>query len=512
MPLCADADAGATVLNVDNLLRNIPLGELDEVWACQVRSESAARKAAWMAAADSLREQPGEPRARAQAVYWALRQDLDAADESAAPRVEDVLLSGVPRKQAFEEFARRAVERGVGDVALMGRIALAQCASMRGAPDAAEQMLLDVLALTRGRGDWLEHKTAASLSLVLIEMGQEFEGLVFAHHAVKTLEPDADPWTRLGAHQRLCQSFRQVEDQEGLRLALDRFAIELEGAPSPWSEGARRYVHGLRTELALDAGLMTIARGELAQMRAIGTSAPIQPGSTCWSTYLEARILRGLGQAREALELLPPEGFKKDLLSGLLAIGCAFDLEETARAVAYGRVVLAVLEDGPAAVVKRGTGEHVRNAAALGALFHEHDGDEELERRAFDEAARSALLRLLDLQRCRKRLPEVASLTSDQLEILKGYHRRFVAEHAVFLDRLVPFLEDELRASPSPLDDLLHHDDFLLLCGWCHRVRERDGAWLPIGHFVPDRSSLRITHGICRDCRVSLDGDTSGAR
>jgi tetratricopeptide (TPR) repeat protein len=497
-------------VNVENLLRSIPLDELDDAWARRVRSEPAARRAAWIAAADALCAHPGEARARAQAAYWALRRDLDPAADADVERVRAVMLSGVPRGLDFEAFARRAVEHGEGDVALMGRIALAQCASTRGDHDAAEQALLEILPLTRGRGDWLEHKTAASLSLVFIEKGQEFEGLVFAHHAVNTLGSDADPWTRLAVHQRLCQTLRQVQDFEGLRDALERFERALDGAPSPWSRGARRYMHGLRAELALDAGLMSVARGELARMRAFGGAAVATPGLTSWSSYLEARILRKLGQPCDALVLLPRESWPHDLNSALLATACAFDLGEQALAVEIGREILSVLEAGDEVVATRGTGEHVRVAALLGALFYEHGDEDEIERRAFDEAARSALIRLLDLQRCREWLPESASVTDAQLEILKGYHRRFVAEHAVFLDRLIPFLEEELRAGKSPLDHLLHQDDFLVLCGWCHRVRDREGAWLPIGHFLPDHSSLQVTHGICPTCRAALDRDTIG--
>ena len=76
--------------------------------------------------------------------------------------------------------------------------------------------------------------------------------------------------------------------------------------------------------------------------------------------------------------------------------------------------------------------------------------------------------------------------------------QRFVVEQHEILKRVAALLE---RDEGDVARVLVHEDDgFVHICAWCERLRPEDGAWLPLGQFVPRGGSFHITHGICPPC------------
>ena len=45
----------------------------------------------------------------------------------------------------------------------------------------------------------------------------------------------------------------------------------------------------------------------------------------------------------------------------------------------------------------------------------------------------------------------------------------------------------------------------LPMCAWCRGIRSADGAWRPLVDYVTN--AVRVTHGICPDCRARLNAD-----
>ena len=46
----------------------------------------------------------------------------------------------------------------------------------------------------------------------------------------------------------------------------------------------------------------------------------------------------------------------------------------------------------------------------------------------------------------------------------------------------------------------LHDDGYVLVCAWCGRVRDDDGAWQRPSRFGSLLKEVELTHGMCPDC------------
>ena len=87
------------------------------------------------------------------------------------------------------------------------------------------------------------------------------------------------------------------------------------------------------------------------------------------------------------------------------------------------------------------------------------------------------------------RIPK--SLTNSQYKVMQG-----LAEQATTLLEL-------RRRSLALMDQFcqMHHAQGLITtCSYCKSVRDREGAWQPIEHFLMQHSTLNFSHGICQDC------------
>ncbi len=46
----------------------------------------------------------------------------------------------------------------------------------------------------------------------------------------------------------------------------------------------------------------------------------------------------------------------------------------------------------------------------------------------------------------------------------------------------------------------------LPICSSCKKIRDDQGYWKQVEHFVEDHSGTRFSHGICPDCMIKLYG------
>jgi hypothetical protein len=55
------------------------------------------------------------------------------------------------------------------------------------------------------------------------------------------------------------------------------------------------------------------------------------------------------------------------------------------------------------------------------------------------------------------------------------------------------------RVTRRLLKRLHHLEEFLRICGWCHRVCH-EGEWLELEKFFSSKFATTTTHGMCPDC------------
>lgn len=70
-----------------------------------------------------------------------------------------------------------------------------------------------------------------------------------------------------------------------------------------------------------------------------------------------------------------------------------------------------------------------------------------------------------------------------------------------------PVVPDELIARLNVAErilglreQLLTLEGLLAMCSYCKRIRDTDGAWMPLERYVEARSPARFSHGVCEDC------------
>ena len=53
-------------------------------------------------------------------------------------------------------------------------------------------------------------------------------------------------------------------------------------------------------------------------------------------------------------------------------------------------------------------------------------------------------------------------------------------------------------------EELLTLGGLLLICSYCKRIRDTDGAWTALERYVEKRSGARFSHGVCEECYEKL--------
>lgn len=92
--------------------------------------------------------------------------------------------------------------------------------------------------------------------------------------------------------------------------------------------------------------------------------------------------------------------------------------------------------------------------------------------------------------------------------ILKGLGNFLEAMQAGVDDFITkPIVPEELTARLNVAErilglreQLLTLEGLLAMCSYCKRIRDTDGAWMPLERYVESRSPARFSHGVCEDC------------
>jgi len=65
---------------------------------------------------------------------------------------------------------------------------------------------------------------------------------------------------------------------------------------------------------------------------------------------------------------------------------------------------------------------------------------------------------------------------------------------------LLAHLKQEMHELRDALDQVNQLRGLLPICAWCKRIRNDEGYWQLIEHYVQEHSDAKFTHGICPAC------------
>jgi PAS domain S-box-containing protein len=54
----------------------------------------------------------------------------------------------------------------------------------------------------------------------------------------------------------------------------------------------------------------------------------------------------------------------------------------------------------------------------------------------------------------------------------------------------------------ASLEKIRTLEGLLPVCSWCHRIRDEEGGWDRVEHYIRKHARAEITHGICPDCEA----------
>jgi hypothetical protein len=476
-------------------------------WEEGARAAAPERRPAILAEADGLRAGGPAGRRRALALYRGLRGSLDPARPEDAARVLWVFENDGRRDGPVGELAAAAAKAGADpEFRGLAELVLGQATADAGKADEAEAAFRALLLRNRGTGQRVERLACLSLAKLFAHQRRGFEALALARMAANLARKAENLWDLCVARSRICMALQVIDDGERLGRAVDELERGLDDVPPERARPLRWLVLGFRVEAALEVDDLDGARRAMEGLRGLSAAEAGPTGDPRLPLYLEAEIESRSGRPAEALALvaaarsIPARVAASGLPLSLLEARC---LAETGDAAGARRALAAVLDllDEEGELDLYGTGQRIRWATEAGRLLQDRLGDRPGACRAFDLAAGWVVRRIVEIDRAIGELPELSGMATEDLRALTDHRNRFVREQSEILDRVAALFSGE-----TPPPGLIHgaergEEGYFHACAWCRRVKTADDRWLPVGEFLPDDRRLRISHGICEDCR-----------
>jgi len=95
-------------------------------------------------------------------------------------------------------------------------------------------------------------------------------------------------------------------------------------------------------------------------------------------------------------------------------------------------------------------------------------------------------------------LPEVLARVHNMLEV------RLLQKETKTYSKALEKQNDELQKA---LENVKLLSGLLPICAWCKKIRDDQGYWNAIEHYIGQHSEAEFTHGICPDCRRKYSGE-----
>ena len=382
-----------------------------------------------------------------------------------------------------------------------------QAATDSGDAEQGEACFLALLERSRGSGRRIERQAAVALAKLFAHQRRGFEALAFARLAANLARKAGHAFDLCVARSRICMALQVLEDGERLGRALDELERGLDDVPGDATRPLRFMALALRVEAALEVDDLAGARKAMEGIRALAGPDGPPVGDPRLHLHLEAEIaarsgdiaaaLGKVAEARRLPSLLPTSELPLALLEARL-LAERGDLE-TARLALHELLDRLDDELDPDPF---GTSQRIRWSMQVGRLLQERCADPEGARRAFDLAAGWVVRRIVEIDRGIREMPELSAIAAEDLKTLTDHRNRFLRDQGEIIDRVA-----SLFGGDAPPPGLVHGETekekgYFHACAWCRRVKTAEDRWLPIGEFLPDDRHLRISHGICEDCRA----------
>jgi tetratricopeptide (TPR) repeat protein len=477
----------------------MPLSDLTSAWRTAVAALPPAERALLLAEADALHGGDRDDRRRALSCWLALRDSLDPALPADRPRILALFTGFPPGIEDLAPLARRALATGGDSVRGAASVYLGRAEADEGRLGVAEDLFRTALAAERGTASEAEYFALSSLATLCLRGNREFEALVLTRQLHRFSE-------RLGEETRIRYALMMLA---GALLRLGEWALlgevleaidrSIEGKPLPYERTVRFNTRIFAARRALALGDAAGAEAEVeaaAAAEARGQSLEAE-GRTL--LILRARCAEARGRLEEAERHLlaakaargPRPVLFLEVMGDLVRV--RFGTGGESAGLEAARDLLRVLDEEGTAV--HGTGLVLETASALARLLEARAGDTPEGRRAYEAAARAVLLRIHEVDRCLRDLPELSSIDPGDQRILRGSRARFVRDHRTLLEHVRDALAADGRVLEFP-----RQGDFLKVCAWCTRILGQGDAWVPVAHYLPIGPDLPVSHGICPPC------------
>ena len=373
----------------------------------------------------------------------------------------------------------------------------------------AEVLFRTLLSEARGRQPGNHARALASLATLYGRAGRYFQARCLAAGlaALARAAGPAAEATLAFALAKGCGALSQLRLAEPLSASLAELRSVLDRQPEPLPNLELEY-HVASAARASHVGDVLRARAHIESYRRTLAAVRVPEAVYRWAlTMADGRILLAEGRAAEAREMV--RGLGSDVpapafapLHGLvLEVEVHAALGEREHARRQGRQALDLLAaiDRDAFLAADFVHQGDLLARALEGL-----GEVDLCHRAYDLMAVAVLVTLKQADDCLRELPELGLAESECRGALARFRKQFRRDQSALLARVATLLS---RRADGRLRSLLEHpgrEGFLPICAWCESVRTSEGAWLPLGHFIPREGPFEVTHGICPPCAAGL--------
>lgn len=482
--------------------RLLDAATLAEDWAEEVRSLPPVGRASLLREADRRRD--GEGVGAAFACYRALADSLRVDEDPDRDRIEWTLDQLRGPDPALETLARRVLDgEPSGTLEMRAALVVGLAALNSGYDPGAEAQFRRVLAASCGTGSRHELSAALNLALMSLIAGREFEALMLSRHATRLAELVDDDRAMVFALCHRAGSLYQLEDWSRFDQVMREAWTAMERFPEGEAPNLVGSLHSYGAVAALCRGDAEAAQREFdALVKVAPNDDPV------WLASFQAEVLLLRGLARSARDRLHevqidrPPRTRNGVRACLAEVRVLIAEHRNDEARDAATVLVDVLSSDAAGWL--GPADRLRAAREAGRILEEDLGELELARRSYDAAGLAALDRIREIERFTRQFPNQGETRAENREILAEYRLRFEVQHREVLSAVARIFERMHERGEDPFPFLATTGDLGRTCAWCASVLTEDGTWVPILQFISPNVTLRLTHGICPDCRSNL--------
>ena len=62
-------------------------------------------------------------------------------------------------------------------------------------------------------------------------------------------------------------------------------------------------------------------------------------------------------------------------------------------------------------------------------------------------------------------------------------------------------LQQKIKELQSARDEISRLETLLPICAWCKKIRDSNGTWHPVEHYLAKKDGTQLTHSICPECQ-----------